>query len=568
MSKLGIISKVSKSDIRSKAFSQAQNRQVQGKIQEQEIIAIINELPTTSENGNVIKNYLAETRWLTRTLKTSPEITQEILRVLSITRDSSLLLGFTPVYRLYKATEDLYKAIIDGKTVFSDNLFVLINETADKLSEMCDMIEQGRMSELFEVNIRPYLLYLDKAVAGEIFNAQNLFSENPKKTLLLSQKTEKEKLEDEKRESESLKEKVPEKITLDSSKISELVNQHQEMIARSYIIINQIETLKTAIFEDNKKLIRDTYKQLSADAQNLQTNLLLSHEQILSFVHEDSFLAKHQDFHGFFVFANNRKYLIPSEFVIDVISESPANYIEKQNQKFVVYIQENEMGNEKNREEIPVYSLSSLLPGTPVSEIPVMDTILLVNFQSQKVGIIVDEMQKFVSVIKMPMPHCFKNFPILKGIAFDEKYDMIPILYLPMIIKKFRALRGYDVKKFEASTRKHINHALVVDDSETTRLIEHTILEGNGFYVEEAFDGIDAMEKIRSNQFDLIICDDKMPRMNGEIFLDNVRRLENYEKVPVIALSNSPLSKADIFISKADFKRDNLIQKIKELLNE
>ena len=340
------------------------------------------------------------------------------------------------------------------------------------------------------------------------------------------------------------------------------------MIARSYIIINQIETLKEAIFEDNKKLIRDTSKQLSADAQNLQANLLLSHEQLLSFVHEDSFLAKHQDFQGFFVFANNRKYMIPSEFVMDVISESPQNYVEKQNQKFVVYVQENEMGNEKNREEIPVYSLSSLLPGTPITEPPVMDTILLVNFQSQKVGIIVDEMQKFVSVIKMPMPRSFKYFPILKGLAFDEKYDMIPILYLPMIIKKFRSMRGYDVKKFEASTRKHINHALVVDDSETTRLIEHTILKGYGFYVEEAFDGIDAMDKIKVNQFDLIICDDKMPRMNGELFLDNVRRLENYKKVPVIALSNSPIPKADIYISKADFKRDILIQKIKELLNE
>ena len=76
------------------------------------------------------------------------------------------------------------------------------------------------------------------------------------------------------------------------------------------------------------------------------------------------------------------------------------------------------------------------------------------------------------------------------------------------------------------------------------------------------------MEKIKVNQFDLIICDDKMPRMNGEIFLDNVRRLENYKKVPVIALSNSPIPKADIFISKSDFKRDILIQKIKELLNE
>ena len=559
MRELGIISRISKDNTK-KNISKPVNSE-----NEQELAKIVNELPTTSENGNVIKNYLAETRWLCQTLRTQPEMTQEILRVLSITRDSSLLLGFTPVYRLYKATEDLYKAIIDGKTVFSDNLYVLINETADKLSEMCNMIEQGRMEELFAINVKPYLLYLDKAVAGELFNAMSLKAGSQEQTLLLQQQMEAEdKAEEERRE----KEKLPEKITLDSSKISELVNQHQEMIARSYIIINQIETLKEAIFDDNKKLIRDTQKQLAADAQNLQANLLLSHEQILSFVHEDSFLARHQDFHGFFVFANNRKYMIPSEFVIDVISESPSNYVEKQNQKFVVYVQENEMGNEKNREEIPVYSLSSLLPGTPITELPVMDTILLVNFQNQKVGIIVDEMQKFVSVIKMPMPRSFKYFPILKGIAFDEKYDMIPILYLPMIIKKFRSMRGYDVKKFEASTRKHINHALVVDDSETTRLIEHTILKGYGFYVEEAFDGIDAMEKLKENQFDLIICDDKMPRMNGELFLDNIRRLENYKKVPVIALSNSPIPKADIFISKADFKRDNLIQKIKELLNE
>ena len=559
---MGIISKITNENTNKKSFSKKSPDQEN----EQELSKIANELPTTSENGNVIKNYLAETRWLSQTLKTQPEMTQEILRVLSITRDSSLLLGFTPVYRLYKATEDLYKAIIDGKAVFSDNLYFLINETADKISEMCDMIEEGRMNDLFEVNVKPYLLYLDKAVAGELFNAMSLAAGNHEQTLLLQQQMEEEDKAAE--AARKAKEKIPEKITLDSSKISDLVNQHQEMIARSYIIINQIETLKEAIFEDDKKLIRETSKQLSADAQNLQANLLLSHEQILSFVHEDSFIAKHQDFHGFFVFANNRKYMIPSEFVIDVISESPSNYIEKQNQKFVVYIQENEMGNEKNREEIPVYSLSSLLPGTPITEMPVMDTILLVNFQAQKVGIIVDEMQKFVSVIKMPMPRCFKYFPILKGLAFDEKYDMIPILYMPMIIKKFRSMRGYDVKKFEASTRKHINHALVVDDSETTRLIEHTILKGYGFYVEEAFDGIDAMDKIKVNQFDLIICDDKMPRMNGEIFLDNVRRLENYKKVPVIALSNSPIPKADIYISKADFKRDILIQKIKELLNE
>ncbi len=556
---MGIISKLSKNEFIKKKSSSFKESET-----EEDIVALVNDLPAPSENGNVIKNYLAETRWLAHTLKTQPEITREILRVLSITKDSSLILGFTPVYNLYKATEDLYKAIIDGKANFTENLLVLIRETADKLNEMCNMIEDGRMEELFDVNLRQYLLYLDKAVAGEIFNAQNLVNQNKDKTLLLEETAEEEEKSDEGKK----KEQKNTIVQLETAKIAELVNQHQEMIARSYIIINQIEMMMEAMINNDKRAARSCYKQLSADAQNLQTNLLLSHEQLISFVKEDDFITSHQDFHGFFVFANGRKYMIPSEFVTDVISESPLNYIEKQNQKFVVYVQENEMGNEKNREEIPVYSLSSLLPGTPIAEHSVMDTILMVDYQSQKVGIIVDVMQKFVSVIKMPMPASYKKFPILKGLAFDEKYDMIPILYMPIIIKKFRSLRGYDVKKFEASTRKHINHALVVDDSETTRLIEHTILEGNGFFVEEAVDGIDAMEKIKQNQYDLILCDDKMPRMNGEILLDNVRRMENYTEVPIIAVSNNPIPKASVYISKADFKRDNLIQIIKELIHE
>ncbi len=559
MIKVGIISKLAKNDFLKKNFSNKDGQEA-----EQEIFALVNDLQTPSENDNVIKNYLAETRWLAHTLKTQPEITKEILRVLSITKDSSLILGFTPVYNLYKATEDLYKAIIDGKTVFSDNLLVLIRQTADKISEMCDMIEEGRMQDLFNVDIRQYLLYLDKAVAGEIFNALNLIQEYKDMTLLLAEQSTDSA--DDKTDSRKKDKKAV--VQLDSGKISDLVNQHQEMIARSYIIMNQIENMKEAILEGDKKAARASYKQLSADAQNLQTNLLISHDELLSFVQDDTLLAKHQDFHGFFVFANNRKYMIPSEFVVDVISESPLNYVEKQNQKFVVYVQENEMGNEKNREEIPVYTLSSLLPGTPITEHSVMDTILLVDFQSQKVGIIVDYMQKFVSVIKLPMPNCFQFFPIIKGLAFDEKYDMIPILYLPIIIKKFRSLRGYDVKKFEAQTRKHIKHALVVDDSDTTRLIEHTILEGQGFFVEEAKDGIDAMDKIKTNQYDLILCDDKMPRMNGEILLDNLRRIENYAKVPIVAISNAPIAKADVFISKSDFKRDALVQIIKELLHE
>ena len=75
------------------------------------------------------------------------------------------------------------------------------------------------------------------------------------------------------------------------------------------------------------------------------------------------------------------------------------------------------------------------------------------------------------------------------------------------------------------------------------------------------------MEKLKKKQFDLILCDDEMPRMNGDILLDNIRRMENYKTVPVVALADRPLGKADAFVSKSDFSREQLIQTLKRMLD-
>ncbi|MCR4952499.1 MAG: response regulator [Treponema sp.] len=503
------------------------------------------------ESEEVLNAYISEMQLLIDMLKNATANYGKILRLLSMTKDISRLLGFLPIYKMCKALESLYKALCDKNVLFTENIKILIKTIADKLEDLLQII-QSPDDSLEDADIHSFLLYCDKAAAGEIFNASFL----TKKPNYVPIKHKIEKIE-----------QKDEIIKLHSKEIAKIVNVHEEMIARTYIISNQIEILKNALIDKNYKVISDTYKLLAADSQNLQNSLLTAHDQFLGLINDDTFLQNHQDFQGFFVFANEQKYLIPAEFIFDIICESSLNYVTKSNQKFVVYIQEDEKGTDES-EELPVYSLSSLLPGQKIKKQAALDTILLVDYQSQRLGIIVDVVQKFVSVLKKPMPSAFENFPILQGVAFDEKYDMIPILYLPEIMKKFRALRGYDVKKYEANTKKHINKILIVDDSKTTREIENTILSGNGFLVEEAFDGIDAMEKIHDKQFDLIVCDDAMPRMNGEILLDNLRRMENYANVPVLAMGEKPLEKADAFISKSDFKRDTLIYKIKELLHE
>jgi two-component system chemotaxis response regulator CheY len=65
---------------------------------------------------------------------------------------------------------------------------------------------------------------------------------------------------------------------------------------------------------------------------------------------------------------------------------------------------------------------------------------------------------------------------------------------------------------------------LVVDDSSLARLYYRSILEKAGFEIEQAINGIEAMERVLSEPFDLVIVDVNMPRMDGFTFLRSLRR--------------------------------------------
>jgi two-component system, chemotaxis family, chemotaxis protein CheY len=72
----------------------------------------------------------------------------------------------------------------------------------------------------------------------------------------------------------------------------------------------------------------------------------------------------------------------------------------------------------------------------------------------------------------------------------------------------------------EAARKKRI---LVIDDSSLVRLYCRSALEGAGFSVEQAINGIEAMEKVLTQAFDLLIVDVNMPRMDGFAFLKSLR---------------------------------------------
>ncbi|MFZ0206334.1 MAG: response regulator [Roseiarcus sp.] len=65
---------------------------------------------------------------------------------------------------------------------------------------------------------------------------------------------------------------------------------------------------------------------------------------------------------------------------------------------------------------------------------------------------------------------------------------------------------------------------LVIDDANLVRLYYRKALEEAGFEVDEALNGIEALEKLTKNPVDLLIIDINMPQMDGLTFLATIRR--------------------------------------------
>jgi two-component system chemotaxis response regulator CheY len=77
---------------------------------------------------------------------------------------------------------------------------------------------------------------------------------------------------------------------------------------------------------------------------------------------------------------------------------------------------------------------------------------------------------------------------------------------------------------------------LIVDDAATVRLYHRGILEDAGYRVEEAVNGMEALEKCHAGSFDLYLVDVNMPQLDGFSFLRGLRALDTAQ-VPAIMVS-------------------------------
>lgn len=91
---------------------------------------------------------------------------------------------------------------------------------------------------------------------------------------------------------------------------------------------------------------------------------------------------------------------------------------------------------------------------------------------------------------------------------------------------------------------------LVVDDAATVRLYHRNILESAGYAVEEAINGLEALEKTIQETFDLYLVDVNMPKLDGYEFLHKIRS-QDMPQSPAIMVSTEAAAHDEIAAYRA-----------------
>ena len=81
-----------------------------------------------------------------------------------------------------------------------------------------------------------------------------------------------------------------------------------------------------------------------------------------------------------------------------------------------------------------------------------------------------------------------------------------------------------------------MKRVLIIDDAATVRMYHRNALEAEGFQVEEAINGIEALEKVLLDPFDLYVVDVNMPKLDGYGFLRELRS-RDVPQAPAIMVS-------------------------------
>ncbi|MCL2381990.1 MAG: response regulator [Treponema sp.] len=272
---------------------------------------------------------------------------------------------------------------------------------------------------------------------------------------------------------------------------------------------------------------------------------------------------------GFPVFSGGMKFIIPANFVDTVMLIQTKDII------MVV----DRPGIKFNGRIIKLYYLHHVLKINADEKKSGDDSVFVVIVQAyeETVALAVHQISSVRQVILKTLPAFMEKMEVFLGVAPGEDYEMIPALHIPTIIRMARRIKTIDMKKRHIDYERMRKSILVVDDSGPTRDIVRDIFEAEGYKVDTASDGSQALAAAKNAQYDLICTDIAMPNMDGFALTENIRKNESLKDIPVIVVSSKSgeedrsravLLGVNRYISKSSFNSHDLIAAARELIGE
>jgi len=225
-------------------------------------------------------------------------------------------------------------------------------------------------------------------------------------------------------------------------------------------------------------------------------------------------------------------------------------------------------------ELLPVLFLAPLV-GEPA---PVENAVaVLLRAGDRAMALIVDRVHAQQEVVIRPLGPVLDTHPFLSGATISSAGTAIFVLHVGRLFDVLASVAAHQATFILAESSDaaptEARAVLFVDDSISVRKLAARFLEAGGLEVDTAVDGLDALEKLASGRFRIVITDLEMPRMHGYELIAEIRRHPQYRHLPVIVCSSRSSEKhrrrahelgAQGYITKP-FTKDQLLADIQRL---
>lgn len=208
--------------------------------------------------------------------------------------------------------------------------------------------------------------------------------------------------------------------------------------------------------------------------------------------------------------------------------------------------------------------------------------VAVIGDQNNHYGLVVDRFLRECVVVVRPLdPRLGKIQDVGSAAMLDDGTPAV-ILDVDDLLRSIdRILGGGGLRTVAAAGAEKTGisrrRVLVADDSITVRELEKKLLAGRGYSVDVSVDGMDAWNRLRAADYDLLVSDVDMPRMNGIDLVRRVRQDKKTSELPVIIISYKDREEdrllgleagANYYLTKSSFQDETFIAAVAALIGE